>query len=176
MIDESAAKATYIEELLKMSNLARPLLGLVMRKPQSAPKGAYETERGHLLPALVDISIQDLLTHEKMVLRGYLTSIDPTRRFLIPKTAQRYNRYLVKQSCPGLRLSGHLIGSVLSQRSNGANRDNSWVRYRLSDAQGEYLYGEVQCFLKISVPGVLRWDCLRRAQMAISWRVQTMET
>lgn len=69
-------------------------------------------------------------------LRDYFHSTDPT--------AQRYNRYHIKQTQPELRLSGYLVGSVLSQRSSGVNRDNSWLPYPISDVPGDLLYGEVQ--------------------------------
>jgi hypothetical protein len=56
-IDESAANATFLEEMVKILSYARPKLSLPVGRQQSLNPRAYETEFGYLLPVVETLNV-----------------------------------------------------------------------------------------------------------------------
>jgi hypothetical protein len=78
---------------------------------------------------------------------------------------QKWARYQIKPDVQGQRLSGHKIGSVISQRPGPVTRASHWIRYQLihsSEVRTDLFYGEVQFFLSVRLPDVVRRTDWRR--------------
>jgi hypothetical protein len=167
-IDESAANATFLEEMVKTLCYARPQLSLPVAKIQKLNPRAYETEFGYLLPVVETQNISDLTAWERRQLRNYFnTLVGHGARVELPTDLEirKWSRYLIKGDVQGLQLSGHKIGSRLSQRPGPITRASHWIRYQLIDSREDrpdLFYGEVQFFLSIKIPDITRRTTFRR--------------
>jgi hypothetical protein len=72
-IDESAANATFLEEMVKILAYARPQLSLP--GPRTLNPRAYETELGYLLPVKETLAVSDLRDWERRQLREYFNTL-----------------------------------------------------------------------------------------------------
>jgi len=138
MIDESAAIATFIEELIKCVNWARPSLQLRMTSLAAGISyNAYKIEDGYLLPAKSIIQLKELTNCHMAVLEQYFTMLTNNKvDFVLPEDAVRWEQYQMKKQLPDNsgsltreQLSSHLIASVRSQHKSRVNRSSYFVRY-----------------------------------------------
>jgi hypothetical protein len=165
-IDESAANATFLEEMVKILAYARPQLSLP--GPQTLNARAYETELGYLLPVKETLAVSDLRDWERRRLRQYfITLVGYGADITLPENLEvhKWARYQIKPSFDHQRLSGHTIGSVMSQRPGPVTRASHWVRYQLihsREDRTDLFYGEVQFFLSVTVPDVARRTSWKR--------------
>jgi hypothetical protein len=163
-IDESAANATFLEEMVKILAYARPQLSLPGKHTLNAR--AYETEMGYLLPVVETLALSDLTVLERRRLREYFnTLVGHEAGIVLPDSVRKWARYQIKPNVQGQRLSGHKIGSVMSQRPGPTTRSSHWIRYQLihsREDRTDLFYGEVQFFLSITVPDVSRRTSWKR--------------
>jgi hypothetical protein len=159
-IDESAANATFLEEMVKILAYARPQLSLPGKYSLNAR--AYETEMGYLLPVVETLAVSDLTVLERRRLRQYFnTLLGYEASIALPENLEvrKWARYQIKPNVQGQRLSGHKIGSVMSQRPGPVTRASHWIRYQLihsREDRTDLFYGEVQFFLSVTVPDLAR--------------------
>jgi hypothetical protein len=167
-IDESAANATFLEEMVKMLGYARRNLTLPVGKQLTLSARAYETEFGYLLPVVEQLTLGELSNWERRQLRQYFNTLVGYRaNIVIPNDlpVRKWARYQIKPDIQGRRMSGHKIGSVMSQRPGPITRASHWIRYQLihsREDRPDLFYGEVQFFLSITVPDVARRTEWRR--------------
>jgi hypothetical protein len=167
-IDESAANATFLEEMVKILPYARPHLALSVSREQKLNPRAYETEFGFLLPVVETLDISDLTGWQRRHLRQYFnTLVGHHADIKLPKNLEirKWARYQIKANVEGQRLSGHKIGTSISQRPGPVTRASHWIRYQLlasREDQTELFYGEVQFFLSLTMPDVSRRTSWKR--------------
>jgi hypothetical protein len=71
----------------------------------------------------------------------------------------------MKVQWEGLKLSGHKIGSTMSQRPGPVTRASHWIRYQLVDSCEDctdLFYGEVQFFLSVTIDDIARRSAWKR--------------
>jgi hypothetical protein len=168
-IDESASNATFLEEMVKVLPYARPQLSLPAgREPTLNPR-AYETEFGYLLPVVETLYASDLTNWQRRQLRQYFNTLvgyNADINLADDLEMRKWARYQIKPAIDGRQLSGHKIGSLLSQRPGPITRASHWIRYQLlhsRDDRTDLFYGEVQFFLSVSVPDVQRRTTWKRS-------------
>jgi hypothetical protein len=165
-IDESAANATFLEEMVKILAYARPQLSLPGKHTLNAR--AYETELGYLLPVKETLAVSDLRDWERRRLREYFnTLVGYGADITLPENLEvhKWARYQIKPNFQDQRLSGHKIGSIMSQRPGPVTRASHWIRYQLihsREDRTDLFYGEVQFFLSVTVPDVARRTSWKR--------------
>jgi hypothetical protein len=168
-IDESASNATFLEEMIKILSYARPQLSLHAGGEQTINPRAYETEFGYLLPVVETLYTSDLTTWQRRQLRQYFNTLvgyNANIQLADDLEMRKWARYQIKPAVDGRQLSGHKIGSRLSQRPGPITRASHWIRYQLlhsRDDRTELFYGEVQFFLSLSVPNVERRTTWKRS-------------
>jgi hypothetical protein len=169
-IDESAANATFLEEMVKTLAYARPQLGIPFGKLATGKLNprAYETELGYLLPVIETSTVGDLTNLQRRRLQEYFTRLIGNRtRVSIPGDVEvkRWARYQIKDQWEGLKLSGHKIGSTMSQRPEPVTRASHWIRYQLIDSREDcpdLFYGQVEFFLSITIEDIVRQSSWKR--------------
>jgi hypothetical protein len=165
-IDESAANATFLEEMIKTLSYARPQIGfrVCSGRQHRLNERAYETELGYLLPVVDNLHVSDLTTLQRRRLAEYFNTLIG-HRVDIARDAEvkRWARYQIKSHWEGQKLSGHTIGSVISQRPGPVTRASHWIRYQLIHSRQdrtEVFLGQVEFFLSLTVKDVVgqsRW-------------------
>jgi hypothetical protein len=167
-IDESAGNATFLEEMVKTLSYARPELSLTVGRQVKLNPRAYETEFGHLLPVVQTLDVSDLTDWQRRQLRQYFrTLVGHNAEIKLPTELEirKWARYQIKSEVEGERMSGHKIGSVMSQRPGPITRASHWIRYQLihsRDDRTDLFYGEVQFFLSLTMPDVARRTSWKR--------------
>jgi hypothetical protein len=167
-IDESAANATFLEEMLKTLAYARPQLSIPFGRPGKLNPRAYETELGFLLPVVESLTVGDLTNLQRRRLQEYFTTLIGNRRrvsFPDDVEVKKWARYQIKDEWQGLRLSGHKIGSTISQRPGSITRASHWIRYQLIDSREDcpdLFYGQVEFFLSITIDDIVRQSSWKR--------------
>jgi hypothetical protein len=167
-IDESAANATFLEEMVKILAYARPLVFRAVEKRRELNARAYETEFGYLLPVIETLTASDLTTWQRRLLRQYFrTLLGHNAAITIPPDMEirKWARYQIKAEVQGQRLSGHKIGSLMSQRPGPVTRASHWIRYQLIDSRDDrpdLFYGEVEFFVSLTLTDVARRTTWKR--------------
>jgi hypothetical protein len=167
-IDESAANATFLEEMMKSLSYARPQLDIPFGRRAKLNPRAYETELGYLLPVVESLTVGDLTNLQRRRLREYFTTLIGNRtRVSIPGDVEvkKWARYQMKDQWQGLKLSGHKIGSTISQRPGPITRASHWIRYQLVDSREDcpdLFYGQVEFFLSITIEDIVRHSPWKR--------------
>jgi hypothetical protein len=167
-IDESAANATFLEEMIKTLTYARPSLG-ILTVDRMNPR-AYETELGYLLPVVELLTVGALTALQRRRLEEYFNTLVGHRtRFRIPLDVEirKWARYQIKSKWEGVKLSGHKIGSLISQRPGPVTRASHWIRYQLlysRDDRPDLFYGQVEFFLSITMQDVVRQSPWKRGR------------
>jgi hypothetical protein len=114
-IDESAANATFLEEMVKTLSYARPQLSLAVGRQLKLNPRAYETEFGHFLPVVQTLDVSDLTDWQRRQLRHYFrTLVGHNADIKLPTELEirKWARYQIKSEVEGERMSGHKIGST----------------------------------------------------------------
>jgi hypothetical protein len=178
-IDESAANATFLEEMIKTLAYARPQIGLAIGRLNNPSQRAYETELGYLLPVVETLQVSDLTTLQRRRLAEYFNTLVGHRAKIdVPRDAEvkRWARYQIKSEWEGQKLSGHKIGSVISQRPGPVTRASHWIRYQLihsREDRTDLFYGQVEFFLSLTVKDVVRQSPWKRGSDGRLIREQT---
>lgn len=118
--DESAARSVEVEELMKVAHVVRRGLHLdrLMEAldPNEQFNQGFETEYGYLLKPMANRSFSGRgMVHLKGLLSVYMQLVGDGTRHSIPGTMIECGRFKIKSDVAGAR-SGHLVGSVRSQR------------------------------------------------------------
>jgi hypothetical protein len=164
-IDESAANATFLEEMVKILSYARPS---VLPKGHERHPRSYETEFGYLLPVVETVTAGDLTSWQRRLLKQYFrTLVGHQAEITLPQDLEirKWARYQIKDEIQGQRLSGHKIGSLMSQRPGPVTRASHWIRYQLIDTREDrpdLFYGQVEFFVSLTVADVVRRTGWRR--------------
>jgi hypothetical protein len=98
-IDESAANATFLEEMMKTLSYARPQLGIPFGRPAKLNPRAYEIELGYLLPVVETLTVDDLTNLQRRRLQEYFTTLIGNRtKVKIPGDVEltKWARYQIK--------------------------------------------------------------------------------
>jgi hypothetical protein len=169
-IDESAANATLLEEMIKTLTYARPQIGMGIQTVGRLNPRAYETELGYLLP-VVEVSTVGALTglQRRRLEQYFNTLVGHRTKFKIPLGVEikKWARYQIKSNWQGLKLSGHKIGSIISQRPGPITRASHWIRYQLlhsREDRPDLFYGQVEFFLSITMEDVVRQSPWKRGR------------